>query len=103
MANPYGHDLREKLLAAWDRREVMQEDLARAFGVSVSFLRALIRVRAQRASLEPEHLELLAKVIAQTPDATYEELTEQLHARGGPKVSRQTIGRAVGKLGLTRK
>jgi hypothetical protein len=29
MPKPYDHDLREKLLAAWDRRELMQEHLAR--------------------------------------------------------------------------
>ena len=116
MAKPYSHDLREKLLAAWDRREVMQEDLARQFGVSVSFLRSLIRLRAHGASLEPkphaggpsasldpDHLAMLEQEVATTPDATHEELAEQMHERGAPKVSRQTIGRAVAKLGLTRK
>jgi transposase len=116
MAKPYTHDLREKLLAAWDRRELMQEDLARQFGVSVSFLRSLIRLRDQTgsiepkahaggvaATLEPQHLEMLEQEVAAAPDATHSQLAERLHARGAPKVSRQNIGRAVAKLGLTRK
>ena len=116
MAKPYDPDLREKLLAAWDRRELMQEDLARQFDVSVSMLRALIRLRDQTGSIAPkahaggpepkldsEHLRMLEEEIAHTPDATHAELAERLAERGAPKVSRQTIGRLVAKLGLTRK
>jgi transposase len=116
MPKPYSKDLREKLLAAWDRRELMQEDLARQFGVSVHFLRTLVRRRDQTgssapkphaggvdASLTPEHLQWLDEEIARTPDATQAELAARLAERGAPKVSRQAIGRAVAKLGLTRK
>ena len=116
MPKPYSEDLREKLLAAWDRRELMQEDLARQFGVSVSFLRSVIRRRDLTGSttprphaggvaptLTPEHRAWLEQEIARTPDATHQELAERLHERGAPKVSRQTIGRLVAKLGFTRK
>jgi transposase len=116
MPKPYDQDLREKLLAAWDRRELMQEELARQFGVSVSYLRSLLRRRERTGTsapkphaggvdptLRPEHLAWLEQEIASTPDATHEELSERLAERGAPKVSRQNIGRAVAKLGLTRK
>lgn len=116
MPKPYSEDLREKLLAAWDRRELMQEDLARQFDVSVSYLRSIIRRRDLTGSskpkapaggvaptLTPEHLTWLDEEIARTPDATHQELAERLAERGAPKVSRQNIGRAVAKLGLTRK
>ena len=95
MPKPYDQDLREKLLAAWDRRELMQEDLARQFGVSVSYLRSVIRRRDLTGStkprphaggpsptLSPEHLEWLEQEIARTPDATHQELAERLAERG---------------------
>ena len=116
MPKPYSEDLRAKLLAAWDRRELMQEELARQFGVSLSYLRSVIRRRDLTGSskpkphaggvsptLSPEHLAWLDEEIARTPDATHTELAERLVERGAPKVSRQAIGRAVAKLGLTRK
>lgn len=116
MGQSYSEDLRQKILDAYDRHEVMMEELAARFGVSVSFLKKLIRQRRETGSvaakphaggvastLGPEHLALLEAEIDTTPDATQIELAERLHTLGAPIVSRATIGRAVAKLDLTRK
>jgi transposase len=116
MGHAYSDDLRQKLLAAYDRHEVMMEELAERFCVSVSLIKKLVRQRRQTGSisakphaggtpprLTPEHLAVLEAEIEKTPDATQAELAERLHASGAPRVSCATIGRAVRKLALTRK
>lgn len=116
MPKPYSEDLRAKILEAWDRREVMQEELATRFGVSLSFLAKIIRQREQTGviapkphggglgpKLTPEQMELLAEAIDATPDATQQELADGLAALGAPLLHRATIGRAVARLKLTRK
>ena len=47
--------------------------------------------------------QVLAELVAQKPDAFCRELADDLHARTGVRVCRQTIGSWLGELGLTRK
>ena len=116
MGHAYSDDLRQKILDAYDRRDQMMEQVAARFGVSVSFVKKLVRQRRETGSiaakphaggpepaLTPDHLRTLGAEIETTPDATQAELAERLHALGAPRVSRSTIGRAVAKLHLTRK
>src|SRR5215211_2013423 len=111
MGKPYSQDLRDKVLAAYDRHEVMMEELTDRFGVSVSFLKGLLRRRRETGSatakphaggvepqLSPEHLAWLEAEIATSPSATHAELRERLAARGAPLVSLASIGRAIKKL-----
>lgn len=116
MPKAYSKDFREKLLQAWDRRELMQEELARLFGVSVSFLRKLIAQRQETGSIDPkphaggagpklgpDALNELQNLIDKQPDATHKELRDKLLAQTGLSISVRGIGRAIKRLGLTRK
>jgi transposase len=47
--------------------------------------------------------QVLAELVAQKPDAFCRELADDLHARTGVRVCRQTIGSWLARLGLTRK
>src|SRR5947209_10743403 len=52
---------------------------------------------------EQQKKQLLGELVAQKPDAFCRELAEDLHARTGVRVCRQTIGNWLAELGLTRK
>jgi transposase len=47
--------------------------------------------------------QILGELVAQKPDAFCRELADDLHARTGVRVCRQTIGSWLAELGLTRK
>jgi transposase len=52
---------------------------------------------------EQKKKQVLAELMAQKPDAFCRELVEDLHARTGVRVCRQTIGSWLAELGFTRK
>lgn len=47
--------------------------------------------------------QVLGELVAQKPDAFCRELADELHARTGVRVCRQTVGTWLRELGLTRK
>lgn len=52
---------------------------------------------------EQQKKQVLAELVAQKPDAFCRELADDLHARTGVRVCRQTIGSWLAELDLTRK
>jgi transposase len=52
---------------------------------------------------DEQRKQVLAELVAQKPDAFCRELADDLHARTGVRVCRQTIGSWLAELGLTRK
>jgi transposase len=50
----YSMDLRERVVAAYDRKTGTQEEVARRFDVSLSWLKKLLRFRRDRGSLAPK-------------------------------------------------
>ena len=52
---------------------------------------------------DEEKKKVLGELIAQKPDAFCRELADDLHARTGVRVCRQTIGSWLAELGFTRK
>lgn len=52
---------------------------------------------------DEEKKRTLGELVAQKPDAFCRELADDLHARTGVRVCRQTIGTWLAELGLTRK
>jgi len=52
---------------------------------------------------EQQKKQVLSELVAQKPDAFCRELADDLHARTGVRVCRQTIGSWLCDLGLTRK
>ena len=109
-------DLRERVVAAWERGEGGYETVAAMFGIGSATLKRLVRRKRETGSLEPDpppkgfppvlsgpRLRSLALLVARHPDATTAELTELLNQRISVTVSRSAVVRALKRLGVTRK
>jgi transposase len=109
---PYSMDLRQRIAAAIDHGEGSFREIARRFRVSLSFIARLLRRRRQAGTLEPkphggghppaldhEGEERLRELVRQHPDATLNELRQQL----GVACSRSALARALERRELTRK
>jgi|GraSoiStandDraft_30_1057271.scaffolds.fasta_scaffold481279_3 transposase len=113
----YSLDLRERVVAACEEAELTRSEIAEEFRVSVSFVTKLLRKfrRTGSAAARPHRggpppaldagaLSQLADLVAKQPDATLAELRRRLTRRkGGVRVSRPTLCRALAKLDLRRK
>jgi transposase len=107
-------DLRERVLAAHERREGSQRVLAERFGVAVGTVngwlrqaragrRAPLRRRGGRAALGGAGPEDLAAMVAERPDATLAEYAAMLAERVGRRFSPAVLCRALRRAGLRRK
>ena len=112
----YSLDRRERIVEAVERRRSRKRKIAEWFGVHESFRYKLVRQKRDRGDLAPlpqgggaeanlaaEQLPSLSALVAATPDATLEELREQLKQKVGVEVSRSTSCRRLQGLGVTRK
>ena len=110
--NPYSQDLREKIIQALEVQEETQSDIADRFAVSLSFVEKLWRqwqtsgscaakphAGGQQRRLR-DHSETLRNAVAKQPDATLEELSDQLVEAKGLQVSRSTVCRELQRLKL---
>ena len=108
---PYSMDLRERVAAAIDQGE-SQRQVARRFGVSLSFVTRLIQRRREAGTLAPKPhgggrqpaLDFpkwvrLARLISEQPDATLKELKQ----RGGFTCTLTTLWRTLRRFSLTYK
>ena len=109
---PLSNDLRERVVAAVDHHEGSRREIARRFRVSVSFITRLLRLRRETGSIDPrshgggqppaldhDGLERLRRLVQDRPDATLQELREQLGLGGSIMI----VWRALRKLDITRK
>ena len=116
MPKAYSMDLRERVWRAYEEGNKSQPQVARDFAVSASFVRDLVRRRRETGSLAPkphggghppaldeQGLEQLAQAVADTPDATLEELAGELHRKHRRRLSASAVRRSLGWLRLTRK
>lgn len=116
MAAPYSLDLRRKVAQACECSGHSQRAVADFFGVSLSFVEALLRrVRRSGALVPPRrrpgpHAKVneagcvqLERWLHEQPDLTLAELAERLQAEGTAAVSAPTVCRALRRLGLNRK
>ncbi len=112
----YSQDLRQKIINAYNNKEGSYRQLAKRFGVSLSFVQTLLGRYLDTGSLEPlphrggnqpkiknEDLEIVRQLVAENSHATLEELCVLLESKTQIKVSRATMGRILQKLQLTRK
>jgi transposase len=112
----YSLDLRKRIVDAVERGIATKREIARMFGVHETFVHKLLRQKRQRGDIAPlphgggaeailkeDHLMILTELVAKSPDATIEELREQLKKKARVKASVPTIWRALDALGLSRK
>jgi len=112
----YSLDLRERIVGAVERQIGSKRKIAELFGVHESFLYKLLRQKRERGDIAPlphgggaraklsaDQLRQLPDLVAATPDATLDELREQLEKKTRVEVSVSTICRGLQVLGLSRK
>jgi transposase len=109
---PLSNDLRERIVAAVDRREGSRRQIAARFAVDVSCITRLLQLRRRTGSIDPrphgggrppaldrDGLERLRRLVAQRPDATLQQLRQELGVGGSIMI----VFRALKRLGITRK
>lgn len=112
----YSIDLRQKVVAAYQRGDSTIEQIADLFGVGPTFVKKMLRQHRETGDLRPrphggghtprlsdKHLKLLRAELDRHPDKTAAALRDHLAQRAGLSVSRPTISRALSRLGLSRK
>jgi transposase len=103
-------------MGAVERQVGSKRKIAELFGVHESFIYKLLRQKRDRGDIAPlphgggahaklsaDQLRQLPEVVAATPDATLEEVREQLKKKTRVAVSLSTICRGLQALGLSRK
>ena len=116
MAGSYSADLRQRVVAAAREGGRSRDAVARCFSVGRSTVyRWLAAARDEgRLSAKPmrggpkptirdEGATTLRRLIEAEPDLTLAEYRDRLAAASGVRVHPWTLGRALGRLGLTRK
>ena len=117
MPGSLSNDLRIRAVKTGLAGEKTQEDVATTFHIDVSTLRRWTTSYRQTGSVAPkraddsmhprklneEALQFLRGLLDVGCDATDEELADRLREEKGIHVSRQTVNRAVNRMGYTRK
>lgn len=117
MPGSLSNDLRIRAVKTWLAGEKSQEDVAMLFHIGVATLRrwttsyrksgTVAPKRADHSNhpkkLNEEALQFLRGLLDVGCDATDEELADRLREEKGVHVSRQTVNRAVNRMGYTRK
>ncbi len=112
----YSLDFRKKIVDTYFNEEISQRNVAKRFGVALSFVEKLLKQLRETGDLAPkphgggpkpklnaEQLSLLTSLVEADNDATLDELCEQLKAKTTITISRSTMGRILQKLNLPRK
>jgi transposase len=107
MPSPLSQDLRDRVLAAYDRG-LQTKEIAGNLGVSPAWARRVHQVRREQGRTAPLRmggvrlvkidLEKLRKLVEEKPDATIPELHQRL---GLETCCESAVGRALIRLGLT--
>jgi transposase len=112
----YPIELRQKIVDAVDQQLGTYKEIAKMFGIAESYIYKLLRQRRETGSLAPlprggwataklseEHLLTLAEMVARQPDATLEELRQQLRRETKVEVSISTVWRGLERIEFTQK
>jgi transposase len=112
----YPIELRQKIVDAVDQQLSTYKEIAEMFGIAESYIYKLLRQRCETGSLAPlprggggtarlseEHLLILAELVARQPDATLEELRQQLRRQTKVEASISTIWRGLERIEFTTK
>ena len=108
----YSTDLRQRVIAACDARDVTGPQIAVRFSVSESWVRKILRQRRDTGSIEPkphgggrapafdpQASSRLREAVRADDDSTLEELARA----AGVACSEAAVCRALARLGITRK
>ena len=112
----YSVDLRERVVAAVNKG-LSKQAVAETYGVGLATVKRWVARRkrdpnddlaprvppGQAPSIGPEHAEALAAQLAMHPTATAEEHAGLWNEARGTSLSQWTLGRAIRRLGWTRK
>ena len=106
MGAPYAQDLRDRILAAYDRG-MQTLEIATLFQVSKAWARRVKQRRREHGETSPRAMggarfvkidpERLRQLVAEQPDAT----TRELHQRLGSDCCESAVGLALNRLGLS--
>lgn len=112
----YSLDLRKRIINTVEQGDKTKRAVAEIFGIHESFIYKLLRQKRETGDIAPlphgggaeailneEHLVLLADLVAESPDATLEELREQMKRKGRVEAGITTIWRALETLDISRK
>lgn len=112
----YSLDLRERVVAAYEKGKTTISAVAGQYSVGETFVKKMLRQKRESGSLkrlpsragakkvlEPKHRRWLAKQVKEQPDATLAELQTVLLERQTVSVSRATLSRELRQMRLPRK
>ncbi len=113
---PYSDDLRQKVLYAVDTQSLPKARIARLLGVSLSFIKRVVRRRQEtgvtgalphgggtRPKLSAEQQEALRAEVLARPTLLLRELAAWLQERFGVVLSLAALSRLLRRTGLPRK
>lgn len=116
MPAPLDADLRLRVVQTYESGDATVEEVAERFRVGPASLKRWVARWRATGSVEPKKAvggrppkidaacdAVLRELVAEQPDAYCWELAERLHERTGVQVDEDTIGRALTRLGVTRK
>jgi transposase len=116
MGYGYGLELRKRIVESYENGEGSVREIAERFKVSPTTVQSYRKLKRTTGGLDPrpvsggtepilgeKELEKVRQVLEEQPDATTEELADEIARRRIGAVSRPTMGRALQRLGITRK
>jgi transposase len=112
----YSVDLRERVVAAFDRAGMTDQEAAAIFKIGEATVRRWKRLRRRTWALNhkpfgggnpprvaPEQCPIVRAIVQEQPDLTHQEVAWEFHRRTGRSISRSSMNRTLHKLNLTRK
>jgi transposase len=112
----YSLDLRQEVVAAYERGQSTTDEIATLFSVGPTFVKRMLRLHREGGDLAPlphggghtpkpsdKHTQMLRAEIKRNNDVTIEELRDLLRKKAGLQVSQPTVSRVLARLNLSRK
>jgi len=109
-------ELRQRIIDAVDQQFGTYNEIAEMFGIAERYIYKLLKQRRETGSIAPlprgggamtkldeEHLLMLAELVARHPDATLEELRQQLRRNTKVETSISTVWRGLELIEFTQK
>jgi transposase len=112
----YSVDLRERVVAAFDRAGMTDQEAAALFKIGEATVRRWKRLKRETGALvrrpggggnpprvAPDQYDVVREIVGEKPDLTDQEVAWEFHRRTGRGISRSSMNRVLLKLALTRK